>query len=244
MNPLARIKDCIEHPSPKRVLLLFIGALILLQVTVLLLSQVDLPGYGDTIWSLVTTVAAATFGLGPDIAQGMADNFPFLLGALAVLGLIHLYWVSCRSGDYVLGPVAVLLALLSVMLFFVHYSYMDKTLPYSSSFFHRVSVFSAWALLMVPFTALIDYLEDNLGDGGVAGIFVLVCAGSAVATGAYGSSMPSVPLFSFQVMNGVMQLVANFAGVTVWFLFAEQLREWRYAQPSPVRDNQEGNDCV
>ena len=244
MNPLARIKDCIEHPSPKRVLLLFIGALILLQVTVLLFSQVDLPGYGDTIWSLVCTVAAATFGMGPVLTQGMADNFPFVLGAFSVLGLINLYWGSCRTGEYAPGVVDVLLALISAMLFFVLYVYQDQVLPYSSSFFHRVSVFSAWALLMVPFTALIDYLEDNLGDGGVVGIFVLVCAGSAVATGAHGSSMPSVPLFSFQVMNGVMQLVANFAGVTVWFLFAEQLREWHLAQPSPVLDSQGGNDCV
>lgn len=244
MNPLARIKDCIENPSPKRVLLLFIGALLLLQAVVLLFSQVDLPGYGDTLWALVSSAAAATFGLGHVITQGMADNFPFVLGAFSVLGLINLYWGSCRTGDYEPGFVDVLLGLLSVMLFFVLYGYMDQTVPYASSFFARVSLFSAWALLMVPFTALMDYVEDNLGDGGAMGFFVLFCAGSAVATGMHGSSVASVPIFSFQVMNGVMQLVANFAGVAVWFLFAEQLKERRHAPRSAEAETQGVTDCV
>ena len=212
MNPLDRVKKGGKQP-PARVFLLFIGALISLQGLVLLFSQVSLPGYG-TPWSALTAIAGAIVGWLPLILRGVVDNYSFVLGAVAVLGLINIYWVSCRTGVYAPGIVDVLVGLMAGLLFVVFHCYPDEILPYNSSFFYRVSLFSVWSLLTVSLTAIVVFCDD-LGTSIVSiDNFCLAAIASAICTG----------VFSFQCMNGILHFLANLSGMAVWFLFSDQLQ--------------------
>lgn len=244
MNPIKRIKDCFAQPSPKRVMLQFIGVLLGIQLLALLLGQLNVPGYGDTVWSLVGSAFFAVCNLLPIGSAGMADNYAFVVGALAVLSLVNIHFVSCRSGEYQPGPLDILLALMAAWLFGVFYAYQDRTMPFNSSFFYRVSIFSAWAVVAVGVSGLLSYLADKLDDEVYLGA-ILVFFGSAIGTGMHGAQDATVPWFSFQVVNGVLQLVANFGGLVVWLIYEEQMSQAKksYTPAEPLQGNI-STDCI
>jgi hypothetical protein len=246
--------------TPKRIVQFFLGTLLTLMLSTLLLGQLKLPEIGKTVWDLGIEALCA---LGtylevwiPQLVDATGDHYTVLTGAVGVFWLTHIYLRVSRTGYYsrrklVDGVMSVLTGWL-----FVNYLNMDKTLPLHANFFERLALFCAISPVVFSWMVTIGHRanvnsddEKEVHDGFMTAFVssLVLCVAFGIVTGFHGGDTDNVSFIAFQFPNAVMHLLANFGGIAMglWFLsLAEKPKEKKssktQATPAAVESNTEG----
>ena len=136
-----------------------------------------------------------------------------VIGALGVLWLTTIHLRVQRAGRYAMGAVDLLFVGCALSGLIIYFYFLERILPLDATFFYRVTLYCAIAVLTfgvgVVTSALSDKLERTVG-GEEWPLILLLIAGIVIAIA---SSLPGEG-FRFSGMNVVLHLVANIgAGV-------------------------------
>ncbi|KVP96660.1 hypothetical protein WJ97_12315 [Burkholderia ubonensis] len=224
--------------TPARILQRYLGTLIVLLLVTLLVGQLNLPHYGKTAWVLGVDVLSVVFGqYVPLVSRMVASQYAFAAGVLGVVWLTHIYLRVHRTGRYSPRRFDGVMVVLSLYLIVVYFAYWDTVLPFKSSFFSRLALYSAISPVVFSYYVLLldcvererearkakrskeDTAESCFGMSVLIGIFV------GMATGFHGCSDDSVSFFGFQFVNAVLHLLANLISMGVAEAFVEVVRK-------------------
>ncbi|KVP17033.1 hypothetical protein [Burkholderia ubonensis] len=234
----SRVADCIEHPTPARVILLFLGSMISFLLATLALAQLNLPYYGKTVWDLGMAGLAWVFGYVPALANMVASQYTFVVGAFGVLWLTAIYFRARRTRQYKPRVFDRLMAVLSVGLFYVYYAHQDQVLPFQASFFSRLALYCAIAVVSFCVILLVADKESALEaagsdeNGGSFFFALLIGAASAFATAFHGGDVAAVSFWGFQLPNAILHFIANFGGLAMGIWFYEEVAKLTKGEPS------------
>jgi hypothetical protein len=225
--------------APKRIVQLFLGTLISLLLTTLVLGQLNVPYIGITLWDLGLAAIASGFdslcNVIPVLADATASNYTVITGAVGVCWLTHTYFRIRRLGTYrASGFVDSLMAVASLWLLVIYIPYEDKTLPLHASFFSRLALFCAISPVVFCWMVLVGYLaninserEKDMHDGWMT-VFIVSLLGSVavgIVTGFRGGSDTDVSFIAYQAPNAVLHLLANLGGIAMGMWFLSEVEE-------------------
>ena len=206
-------------PAPARIIqqfLCFMGGL--LGVT-LVVGQLNLPFYGATLWDLGAAMLARAYEWGcsmvPEVVGVLSGRFPVVVGALGVLWLTTIHLRVQRTGRYAAGFVDLLFTGCALGGLVGYFYFLDRVLPVDATFFYRVVLYCAIAVLTFGVSAAASAvsgpLEKSVGIG-EEWPFVLILIGGlfiGLGTGVQGEG------FRFSGINVVLHLSANFGAAVM-----------------------------
>ena len=249
----ARVSACLDHPTPKNVILLFLGGLIALLVVTLLLGQITLPYVGATVWSIgaravewmvdalsrqAVVVGAWTLKELPVVSGHIALHFSVVTCALGVLWLTDIYRRVQKTGRYSSRITDGILGLASIYLLVIYFAYSDDVLPLHASFFARVALYCSVSLVVFCFMVNCSHrarlfrekarrnVDEFPGNELVFVISCVVCLFSCIATALHGGADDSfVTFLGYQLVNALLHLLANFGGLLMGVWFVEEAQK-------------------
>ncbi|KVP98007.1 hypothetical protein WJ96_05400 [Burkholderia ubonensis] len=239
-----RITDYVNSPTPGRVVLMFLGSMIALLLVTLAIGQLNLPYYGKTVWDLGIASFLWAFACISVMSERAASQFPFVTGALGVLWLTRTYLRVRRTGRYTPGRIDVVMAVVFLGLLGVYFVYQEQALPLQASFFNRVALFCAFAVMMFSFSLVMAHWEDALeakeSNISPIGITLFGCLVAGIATGGHGGDVASVSFWAFQLPNALLHLLASFGGLAMGIWFYEEVRKLSKGDAPAVEGQEPG----
>jgi hypothetical protein len=204
--------------APSRLIQNFLGFMLALLCATLLIGQFNLPYYGASLWDLgaagmgwLYEWACAGVRL---IITAMSERFPIVIGALGVSWLTIIHLRVQRTGRYSAGLIDILFVGYALGGIAAYFYFIDQVLPLDATFFYRMALYCAIAVLSFGVggaaSALSEKLEHSIG-GEEWPFIVLLIGGIAVglATGIQGEG------FRFSGINIVLHLCANLGAAAI-----------------------------
>lgn len=209
----------ISQSRPARIIRRFLGTMLALLLATVLIGQLNLPYYGVTAWDLGVAILAWLGNCLPLVTQAIADQYPFVTGAIGALWLTIIYFRVQRTGRYLVRAADGVLGGVAVALYVVYFVYLADVLPLGASAVYRVALYCAISLLVFCVGVMVGAFSDRMGrissDASCLPLvgFVIASAFTLFATGSQGEG------FVFCGLNVVLHLFANFGAAIMGLCF-------------------------